>query len=1810
MAKKKKKTDELPVWYNTNIPINTSPSKKTNATVATKTNATDIAPIGNLTSKLLGVNPMSEKELVASGSLEFYEPKEEKKKVYRARSRTNRYTPARNATSLAESGQSVSGTILNGLKLFGQEMMKAEEAMFIDTPAALVSNAILGGSKVVGKGVSIFDKEAGGKIYSKGVKKSKELNNFIKEDLTGNAMESYGWNNKLSNGKTVAEQLEGDSAIKSTNLAGKVIEGLGGMAPTILIGGLINPALGGGAASSVQDIEKIKKIQNIVPYSSLGARSFGGGYEEALKNGATTGEATAYGLSSAAVEIGTEWLSGGIPGVKGTAGGGIDNLFGKYVLKEGVEETSKSLSKAIVKSLYKTGMEGLEESISETLEPFIKQFTYQYDENKSFGENFKEAASQLRFQDIVEAGIVGSLTAIALGDVDIKDMQTGYQNGKIINSTVNEMISAQENMLGRKLTVEEKSQVKSDVNELFDNVTKPQVEEQVENEKQEETNPYRERAIAQKEANQYQENLQQDKNYWDSLEKENNIEKPKGYVEEYKEGKYENQNYKAMTEEDANLYQEALMHDEDYLKSVDEQAAATENNTKIINRITKGVQERLGIGNNQRAVLEATIRNAVENNLTADEIETELLKNFSTIVDKTTNTQAKEVKQTIKNTPLKVSDGIKKDIADYGDVQRKNFNKVSFSKNGIPVDVAYAELSNMYPDYFPSDVINPSDQLQKIIEVANVMTDITETYSITPDEMDNIVDYITDSINQDKYNSQMEADVDLQKEIQFNFPDDVLPTTIRSQESIDNTIENRDIAPVREEQPFKQTLKGEEKKNNLKEKAQKTWGKFQETVVNRNYEIDKLAKATGNDDIKYHGDMLNSYSGEVNFNVNNWQTDSKGRRVGKSIKEIFAPSKKAGLYNAFNDYLVQKSNIERHAVGKGSQIPLAVSQQLVTKYEAKYPEFKTWAKDVYTYFDNVLQDQVDSGLISQEKYNDYRGENGIYRSYVPFYEANYDSSRYYDANGEVKAVSTLKRTKGGAKDTGGLLAVEDAMVRQTYATKKAIRQNNLLNEIVLTQEKYDNMMDDDLRSDPTNLDDSLFTTEDGEKIVSAYVDGKKISAKVSDELFNELTKDNENRVKQFEEDFSIITNPLQKISNVRRNLLTTWNPSFLARNAIKDIQDAVINSKHTTGMLKNYIPGIKELIDAKTAEAQQFLALYGTDNLYGDYSKEYKSKNPMKYFTKLNEIIELAPRFAEFKASLQAGESVEQAMYNAREVTTNFGRGGYITKALNRNGATFLNANVQGLSKAVRNLTGQNGVKGVVGMVIKGAMFSILPSILNNMLYGSDDEKDKEYEALPNYIKDNYYLIKLEGGNFLRIPKGRISAVMGSAARRFEELADGNSEAFKGWANNAWDQIGVGDIGSNNILAPIKQAFGSENGEAWYGGDIVPTRLQNKPAAEQSDEKTDAISKFVGENLGISPKKLNYVLDQYSGAIGDMFLPMITPASSNGAERVDEYLLAPVKDSFVVNSTDDNRYAGEFYEKSEELQKKSNSDYATDTDKLKYKYISNISSELSKLYKEKREIQLDETLSNKEKYSKVQVVQNEINSLARDALKTYENVNQVDGYANVGDIEYYKNTKDEWTKVNESDSEFTSGLSDKEKSYYYKTKNSITNINSEYKEKTKNLKDESVIKKHYTAVKKKEITEAIKNSGLDNYTKAIMYGNNYSSKEKMTNIYNAGYDIDKYITAQYKIEEIRDKYSQKKGYSTEYRKKKTIAYINSLNMNIPQKAMLIRQYYSSYRNYNVQIAQYVASLNISYEDRMAILKDTGMNIKGNTVTWN
>ncbi len=83
----------------------------------------------------------------------------------------------------------------------------------------------------------------------------------------------------------------------------------------------------------------------------------------------------------------------------------------------------------------------------------------------------------------------------------------------------------------------------------------------------------------------------------------------------------------------------------------------------------------------------------------------------------------------IKGSTLKYSAAIAKDITDFSDLRKSYFGKIKLSRrSGSDIDIYYDEIKSIYPYYFPDDIINPSDQLLKILEVFDNNTPVNDDF--------------------------------------------------------------------------------------------------------------------------------------------------------------------------------------------------------------------------------------------------------------------------------------------------------------------------------------------------------------------------------------------------------------------------------------------------------------------------------------------------------------------------------------------------------------------------------------------------------------------------------------------------------------------------------------------------------------------------------------------------------------------------------------------------------------------------------------------------------------------------------------------------------------------------------------------------------------------------------------------------------------------------------------------------------------------------------------------------------------------------
>ena len=875
----------------------------------------------------------------------------------------------------------------------------------------------------------------------------------------------------------------------------------------------------------------------------------------------------------------------------------------------------------------------------------------------------------------------------------------------------------------------------------------------------------------------------------------------------------------------------------------------------------------------------------------------------------------------------------------------------------------------------------------------------------------------------------------------------------------------------------------------------------------------------------------------------------------QSIKDLVEASKEYRSLSKIKNKPVFGFNVDANA-----------SIDVVNRLEQNNPEFSDYAKKVYEYESGTYGDLavlVESGILSQEDANYYKGK---YESYVPIMrdmEATMLEGQMFGKR--VSVGNAVKSATGGSQD---IIPLKDAMAIKTMLVQRSANMNKLglelmhvLNPVTETETMSAEKIIDDL----TNNKDIVQAGTNGKApTMTVYEHGVKHTFEIPMEIYEAL-KTNYDSISK------MTIKPLNAYSSFKRGVLTQYNPFFMVTNMIKDAQDILINSQHPATTYASIPEAIAQLTTKgywyKEMQSQGLFQDTYYDNQQGfDTTKKGLSKitefYPLRKISEINDFIERVPRMAEYIASRKAGASVEVASLDASRVTTNFKAGGDFTKFLNRNGFTFLNASVQGATQQVRNFqeAHQQGLKGYMKLATKFVVATLPAVLLNNLLW--DD--DEEYEELSDYIKDNYYIIgKYGDGQFIRIPKGRMTAVIQDGFEQMTNLATGDDEVdLKNFLNLVTTNLAPSNPIENNILSPFlnTKLFSKDDpGKTWYGEDLVPTRLQDKPIAEQYDESTDEFSKWLGAKLNLSPIKINNLIDQNTGVIGDLLLPMMTTEAKT---KNSNPIMAGIEDKFTADVVFDNKYSTDFYTVKEELTKASNGYDATDEDILKTKYMNSKQSEMNDIYAEIRDVQ-NSNMDKEVKYAKVRELRKQLNDIAETSLNSYEDVNIGSNYAKVGEIEFRKNTSGEWEKINAKQLE-----------------------------------------------KQNEVTSTLGVSADDYWNNKEEYDYAYENPSK----YATATAIADYKTYKTYVDEINDlsadKDSDGKTISGS-RKQKVFDYVNGLDLSFEQKVMLAKLEYPSYDEYNYEIVDYLNNRNdINYDEMVSILTELGFKVDANgVVSW-
>lgn len=774
------------------------------------------------------------------------------------------------------------------------------------------------------------------------------------------------------------------------------------------------------------------------------------------------------------------------------------------------------------------------------------------------------------------------------------------------------------------------------------------------------------------------------------------------------------------------------------------------------------------------------------------------------------------------------------------------------------------------------------------------------------------------------------------------------------------------------------------------------------------------------------------------------QLNAQMEPVGESLATIISDIKKDSSLNGrgmdlMQDYLYNKLNIERAATEKTftgeaptEAMRAADSERIVRNIETQYPAIKDHAAKVRKFLDNNLQFMVDTGTVSADLADKLKG---MYPDYLPVMmndegSAEIDFSNYTDQLDK----QLVKYAKGGNVN---LMSWDKAIEKYTRAVYSQGLNNQMLNEIVAAAMNDPEWARHNVKilavipgGNAQTARQLVESNNSGGDNVYAAINGDSaVVFGVSDYLNSSVRTLAAKSKFQFDTNTdSNITNALGEVGNYfveggymrdLNSLVTTYKPSFFLSNPMRDLGDLLVNSPHLQETLASYPTAWAEVF-SNSEGYQRFVAIMSNDIITPDTKTNAVSEK----FTEISQATELVTRYAEYLGGIKTyGDTYEgrvKALYDAKEATVNFGRSGEVVQKANQYAFRFLNAGVQGIDKMVRNITERKNTGALMLYTLRAAALGASPLILNALLWHDDDD----FEQLTDSMKSkNLYLFKTNEGKFMGIPLGRTNSAISRAILYAADVLNGKEKlsyaGFTSMLQDVWDNVGI-DVGSSFILSPI---FDAIRNKTWYGGDIDSEyENDNVLAPERFDSSTDYLSRWIGKQMGWSPKRINYVLDQYGGVLFDYTFPLFTPETMG--QNAYELAVEPVIKRFSSDPVYSNVIGSDFTAAYNNAVQSRNSLNPPAGSELVYKYMDAQKSAADKLYKEITKINSFRELSEEEQQAlidtygdlktykarkeAVRALRITINGIKKNAVEQYDTVKaKAAEYSDYSDKEGY-----------------------------------------------------------------------------------------------------------------------------------------------------------------------------------------------------------
>jgi hypothetical protein len=596
--------------------------------------------------------------------------------------------------------------------------------------------------------------------------------------------------------------------------------------------------------------------------------------------------------------------------------------------------------------------------------------------------------------------------------------------------------------------------------------------------------------------------------------------------------------------------------------------------------------------------------------------------------------------------------------------------------------------------------------------------------------------------------------------------------------------------------------------------------------------------------------------------------DNMGGKV-KGLMEILMPlaqKQDPFVYQMYQDYAARRRGVRLDSEGK---ITPFTRQELseIPKIEKAFPEFKQVFEDYQRYNEGLVRYMRDTGVIDAKAAQEWMR----YGDYVPFYrQLEGESTVGPSIFSAISGVKAPKKLKGGDAPLGEFL---ETVVRNSRAAIEAGMRNVAANRVVTNFQS--------LNSPSTGgrlVEKTSEQNKNRPDVVTVRENGKDAYYKVADPLLvQSLQALNIPQIPGLD----ILAKPAEFLRE-----MVTRDPAFIGASVLRESLSAWI----TTGQkLTPVASGVNQFVKilANASPTVQALRRAGIGSGYefkgdvqstaGEFGRQLKEKAgemtaaqkavmPLRAMwdglDKASTAADLSTRAAVFERVMQETGNEAEAIYQAMEVI-NFSRKGsspiiQIFAAI----IPFLNARIQGLDLLYRAGFGELASATKVAQQ-KAFMLRSLALFGTTAMYYALVQDEEEWQRADQETRDNYWII----GNMKFPIPFELGVMFKVLPERIMAYTMGEDTGEQVRASIARQVLGT--LSFNPIpqaVLPLIEA--SSNYSFFLQRDIVGMGKKDLAPEFQTSEGTSQIAIQLGQTLGISPMKIDYVIRGYTGAMG------------------------------------------------------------------------------------------------------------------------------------------------------------------------------------------------------------------------------------------------------------------------------------------------------------------------------------------------------